>query len=44
MTKCPLPAVGEIKPEGRVSARKLNEEHRKFHHLPVKTPHKKNHA
>ena len=44
LTKRSLLAVGEIKPEGRVSNRKLNEKNRKFHHLPVKTPHKKNPA
>ena len=40
LTKRSLLAVGEIQPEGRVSARKLNEKHRKFHHLPVKSPRK----
>ena len=44
LTKRSLLAVGEIKPEGRVSNRTLNEKNRKFHHLPVKTPHKKNPA
>ena len=40
LTKRSLLAVGEIKPEGRVSSRKLNEKYRKFHHLPI-TPHRK---
>ena len=53
LTKRSLLAVGEIQPEGRVSARTLNEKHRKFHHLPVHQPksvrklpyfHKKKHA
>ena len=35
LTKRSLLAVGEIKPEGRVSARKLNEKDKKFHHLPT---------
>ena len=39
LTKRSLLAVGEIKPEGRVSARKLNDKHRSFHHLPVHIPH-----
>ena len=40
LTKRSLLAVGEIKPEGRVSNRKLNDEKKKFHHLPT-LPHKK---
>ena len=53
LTKRSLLAVGEIQPEGRVSARTLNEKHRKFHQLPVHQPksvrklpyfHKKKHA
>ena len=39
LTKRSLLAVGEIQPEGRVSARKLNPKERKFHHLPT-LPHK----
>ena len=39
LTKRSLLAVGEIQPEGRVSARKLNDKHKKFHHLPVHVPH-----
>ena len=53
LTKRSLLAVGEIKPEGRTSARTLNEKHRKYHQLPVHPPkapakirvfHKKKHA
>ena len=40
LTKRSLLAVGEIQPEGRVSNRKLNDRHRKFHHLPVLHPKK----
>ena len=39
LTKRSLLAVGEIKPEGRVSNRKLNDENPKIHHLPVHVPH-----
>ena len=39
LTKRSLLAVGEIKPEGRTSARKLNPKERKVHHLPT-LPHK----
>ena len=39
LTKRSLLAVGEIQPEGRISARKLNPKERKFHHLPT-LPHK----
>ena len=39
LTKRSLLAVGEIKPEGRVSNRKLNDENPKLHHLPVHVPH-----
>ena len=35
LTKRSLLAVGEIDPAGQVSSRKLNDEHRKFHHLPT---------
>ena len=35
LTKRSLLAVGEIDPAGQVSARKLNDKHRKFHHLPT---------
>ncbi len=35
VTKRSLLAVGEIQPEGRVSARKLNPKHPKVHHLPT---------
>ena len=38
LTKRSLQAVGEIKPEGRTSARTLNEKHRKYHQLPVYPP------
>ena len=38
LTKRSLLAVGEIKPEGRTSARTLNEKHRKYHQLPVYPP------
>ena len=53
LTKRSLLAVGEIQPEGRTSARTLNEKHRKYHQLPVHPPkapaklrvfHKKKHA
>ena len=39
LTKRSLLAVGEIKPEGRVSNRKLNDKQKKFHPLPVHVPH-----
>ena len=39
LTKRSLLAVGEIKPEGRISNRKLNPKERKVHHLPT-LPHK----
>ena len=39
LTKRSLLAVGEIKPEGRVSNRKLNDENPKIQHLPVHVPH-----
>ena len=35
LTKRSLLAVGEIKPEGRISNRKLNPKERKVHHLPT---------
>ena len=38
LTKRSLLAVGEIQPEGRTSARTLNEKHRKYHQLPVYPP------
>ena len=38
LTKRSLLAVGEIQPEGRTSARTLNEKHRKYHQLPVHPP------
>ena len=41
LTKRSLLAVGEIKPEGRVSNRKLNDEEKKFHQLPSLTHKKK---
>ena len=40
LTKRSLLAVGEIQPEGRISARKLNEKHPKVHHLPMLPPKK----
>ena len=40
LTKRSLLAVGEIKPEGRVSNRKLNDKQRKFHPLPLLHPKK----
>jgi Kef-type K+ transport system membrane component KefB len=38
LTKRSLLAVGEINPEGQVSARKLNPKHPKIHHLPTHPP------
>ena len=40
LTKRSLTAVGEIQPEGRVSARKLNPKEPKVHHLPSLHPRK----